>query len=170
MGNDCKKANENMYFQSRKRAATYNDKLRSREGAAELLGLSVSSLADYELGNTKVVPVDKVVLMSDLYGDPELSSCYCKHECPIGMDYPIAMKMSQIERTTVRLVHDLDAGKVDEVKRTVLEIASDGIIDSNEIAELDDLMSYLDSLTEDIWNLRMICKRAKFELEHINEN
>lgn len=39
----------------------YNERLYSREGAAELLGISVSTLADYELGNTKVVPVDKVV-------------------------------------------------------------------------------------------------------------
>lgn len=53
-----------MYFQARKKAATYNERLWSREGAAELLGISVSTLADYELGNTKVVPVDKVVLLS----------------------------------------------------------------------------------------------------------
>lgn len=49
-----------------------------------MLGLSVSTLADYELGNTKVVPVDKVVLMADLYNCPELKTGYCKHECPIG--------------------------------------------------------------------------------------
>ena len=61
-----------MYFQARKKAATYNERLWSREGAAELLGISVSTLADYELGNTKVVPVDKVVLMADLYNAPEL--------------------------------------------------------------------------------------------------
>ena len=61
----------------------YNERLYSREGAAELLGISVSTLADYELGNTKVVPVDKVVLMADLYNAPELKTGYCKHECPI---------------------------------------------------------------------------------------
>ena len=52
----------------------YNERLYSREGAAELLGISVSTLADYELGNTKVVPVDKVVLMADLYNAPELKT------------------------------------------------------------------------------------------------
>lgn len=57
MGSDYTKSNENVYFVCRKEAAKYNDKLNSRESASELLGVSVSSLADYELGNTKVVPV-----------------------------------------------------------------------------------------------------------------
>lgn len=68
------KENENVYFRARKEAAKYNERLSSREGAAELLGVSASTLADYELGNTKVVPVDKVVLMADLYNCPELKA------------------------------------------------------------------------------------------------
>ena len=72
MGRGPTNENTNMYFQARKKAATYNERLWSREGAAELLGISVSTLADYELGNTKVVPVDKVVLMADLYNAPVL--------------------------------------------------------------------------------------------------
>lgn len=65
MGKDSTKGNDNVYFRARKEAAIYNERLFSREGAAELLGISVSTLADYELGNTKVVPVDKVVLMAE---------------------------------------------------------------------------------------------------------
>lgn len=76
MGRDAAKACENQCFRCRKEAAKYNDKLGSREGAAELLGISVSSLADYELGNTKVIPVDKVVLMADIYNAPELMAWY----------------------------------------------------------------------------------------------
>ncbi len=48
MGRDAMKACENPCFRCRKEAAKYNDKLNSREGAAEMLGVSVSSLADYE--------------------------------------------------------------------------------------------------------------------------
>lgn len=83
MGRGPTNENTNMYFQARKKAATYNERLWSREGAAELLGISVSTLADYELGNTKVVPVDKVVLMADLYNAPELITGYCMRECPV---------------------------------------------------------------------------------------
>ena len=60
MGNDSTKINENIYFKCRKEAALYDERLRSRESAADLLGVSPSSLADYELGNTKVVTVDRV--------------------------------------------------------------------------------------------------------------
>ena len=68
MGSGCMKDNDNIYFLSRKRAASYNERLFSREGAAELLGISVSTLADYELGNTKVAvkSVKKQMDESDL--------------------------------------------------------------------------------------------------------
>ncbi|MCJ8044119.1 helix-turn-helix domain-containing protein [Blautia sp. NSJ-166] len=84
-----------------KRAAMYNERLYSREGAAELLGISVSTLADYELGNTKVVPVDKVVLMADLYNAPELKTGYCKHECPICSYLPVATEAKGLEGITL---------------------------------------------------------------------
>nr|WP_255820948.1 helix-turn-helix transcriptional regulator [Blautia sp. NSJ-166] len=79
----------------------YNERLYSREGAAELLGISVSTLADYELGNTKVVPVDKVVLMADLYNAPELKTGYCKHECPICSYLPVATEAKGLEGITL---------------------------------------------------------------------
>jgi hypothetical protein len=71
MGKASMNENNNVYFKARKKAAIYNERLYSREGAAELLGVSVSTLADYELGNTKVVPVDKVVLMAEMCNDSQ---------------------------------------------------------------------------------------------------
>lgn len=61
MGRDATKAAGNPWYQARKKAAEYDDRLCSRESAAEQLGMSVSSLADAELGNTKFMPVDKAV-------------------------------------------------------------------------------------------------------------
>ena len=49
MGRDATKAAGNPWFEARKKASEYDDRLRSREGAAELLGMSVSSVADAEL-------------------------------------------------------------------------------------------------------------------------
>ena len=74
----------------------YNERLYSREGAAELLGISVSTLADYELGNTKVVPVDKVVLMADLYNAPELKTGYCKYEWVVQQARGLLPKWLQV--------------------------------------------------------------------------
>lgn len=104
MGNGGTKENQNVYFRARKQAAMYNERLSSREGAAEMLGISPSTLADYELGITKFVPVDKVVLMADLYNCPELRTGYCKYECPIGKHIPLATSVSGIEGIALRLM------------------------------------------------------------------
>lgn len=79
MESNCTNCNENVYFACRKKAASYNEKLNSRESAAELLGISPSTLANHELGITKSVPVDTVVMMADLYHAPELKNMYCKN-------------------------------------------------------------------------------------------
>lgn len=42
---DCTKEGKNIYFACREKAAKYNDLLNSRERAAELLGISTSTLA-----------------------------------------------------------------------------------------------------------------------------
>lgn len=101
MGRTATKANSNICFRCRKEASAYNDKLSSREGAAELLGLSVSSLADYELGVTKVIPVDKIVLMADLYNAPELKVWYCSQECPIEDKRVIVAKQRKIKARAI---------------------------------------------------------------------
>lgn len=72
MGTNPTKAADNIYCKCRKEAEKYNDKLNSREGAAELLGISASTLADYELGITKIIPADAILRMADLYNAPEL--------------------------------------------------------------------------------------------------
>ena len=69
MGRDATKAAGNPWYQARKKAAEYDDRLCSREGAAEQLGMSVSSLADAELGNTKFMPVDKAVGWKTFVGE-----------------------------------------------------------------------------------------------------
>lgn len=108
MGRGPTNENTNMYFQARKKAATYNERLWSREGAAELLGISVSTLADYELGNTKVVPVDKVVLMADLYNAPELITGYCMRECPVHGFLPLATEEKSLEGIALRLLQNFN--------------------------------------------------------------
>lgn len=112
MGNGGTKENQNVYFRARKQAAMYNERLSSREGAAEMLGISPSTLADYELGITKFVPVDKVVLMADLYNCPELRTGYCKYECPIGKHIPLATSVSGIEGIALRLIREFDSNEI----------------------------------------------------------
>ncbi len=157
MGRDAIKAGENPCFQCRKEAAKYNDKLNSREGAAEMLGVSVSSLADYELGITKVIPVDKVVLMAELYNAPELKAWYCTTECPIGRSFPMpSANISTVERTTMRLLKQLRQDEVQDIKDTLIEITADGVISEDEKVDLAEILEYLDELIKAAGELRLI--------------
>lgn len=156
MGRGSTKGNENVYFVARKRAAMYNERLYSREGAAELLGISVSTLADYELGNTKVVPVDKVVLMADLYNAPELKTGYCKHECPICSYLPVATEVKGLEEITLRLMKRLDCDELNRIKKELVDITEDGIIDETEKPELKKILAFLDEVAESISELKIV--------------
>ena len=154
------KCNENVYFLSRKKAAIYNERLCSREGAAELLGLSVSTLADYELGNTKVVPVDKVVLMADLYNAPELKTHYCKNECPICSYLPVATEAKALEGIALRLIQRFDHNELDKVKKQLIMIAEDGVIDETERPELEKILKFLDEMAETISELKIVGEKC----------
>ena len=157
MGRDAMKACENPCFRCRKEAAKYNDRLNSREGAAELLGVSVSSLADYELGITKVIPVDKVVLMAELYGAPELKAWYCAEECPIGRGGPMpSAELASVERTAMQLLKQLRESDVQDVKNTLIDITADGVISEDERADLERILEYLDGLIKAAGELKLI--------------
>lgn len=155
MGLGGTKVNNNVYFRARKSAAEYNEKLSSRDGAAELLGIHPSTLADYELGTTKYVPVDKVVLMADLYNCPELRTGYCKYECPIGKHIPLATSVSGIEGIVLRLIRGFDSEKIKDIEKKLVNIAADGIISDDEKLTLEDIIGRLDELSIAISELKL---------------
>ena len=160
MGKDSTKGNDNVYFRARKEAAIYNERLFSREGAAELLGISVSTLADYELGNTKVVPVDKVVLMADLYNCPELKYGYCKHECPIGKQMQLATEAKGIEGIALRMIQKFDPEGLSEMKNSLVDIAADGIISDDEKPKLEAILRKLDDMAVVINEMKLVGEKA----------
>lgn len=160
MGNDCTKEIQNVYFRARKNAALYNEKLFSREGAAELLGISTSTLADYELGITKFVPVDKVVLMADLYNCPELKTGYCKNECPIGKHIPLATSVSGIEGIALRILKGMDSEEVKNIQKSLIDIASDGVITEEEKPVLNEIIQKLEEMALAISELKLVGEKV----------
>lgn len=136
MGRDATKALGNPWYEARKNAAKYDERLLSREGAAEMLGMSVSSVADAELGLTKCMPVDKAVLMADLYKAPHLLNHYCLNECPIGCRHCISEEVSDIDRVTVKLLRNLKVDDLEDMKEKLLDIAEDGVISESEKPDL----------------------------------
>ena len=155
MGKGPINENTNVYFQARKKAAIYNERLYSREGASELLGISVSTLADYELGNTKVVPVDKVVLMADLYCAPELITGYCMRECPVHGFLPLATEEKSIQGIALRLLKGFNEDELKAMKVDLIEITEDGIISQEEIPKLKEILKKLESMAEIISEMKI---------------
>lgn len=164
MGSGYTKDNDNVYFRARKNAAKFNEKLYSREKASDLVGVSSSTLADYELGITKVVPVDKVVIMADLYNCPELKARYCKQECPIGRTMPIATQVKGIEGIALRMIREFDAEKIRQMEKDLIEIAADGVISNDEKPVLEAILKKLDSLAEVISEMRLVGEKALKEV------
>ena len=156
MGRDATKAAGNPWYRARKKAAEYDDRLSSREGAAERLGMSVSSVADAELGLAKCMPVDKAVLMADLYNAPWLLNHYCLNECPIGCRQSISDEVLGIERVTVKLLKNLKVDQIESVKEKLVDIAEDGAISEDEKPDLKEVMDYLDALSKTVSELKTI--------------
>lgn len=159
MHENGKHENGNIYYRCRKDAAMSNERLNSREIAADLLGISPSSLTKHELGITKSVPVDIVVMMSDLYGKPELKNWYCRNECPIGKEFPIATDCSEIQSIAIRVLSSLEERKIDDLKRDLLTIAEDGKITPDEAARLKDILALMDKLTLAASELKILTKK-----------
>lgn len=155
MGRDAMKAAGNPWYEARKQAAEYDERLYSREGAAEMLGMSVSSVADAELGTTKCMPVDKAVLMADLYKAPQLLNWYCLHECPIGCRHSISDQVEDIDRVTVKLLRNLKVGELEDLKDKLLDIAEDGVISEDEKPEMKKILAYLDKLAKIVSELKI---------------
>lgn len=144
MGSNPTKAASNMYCKCRLEAAKYNDKLNNREGAAESLGLSSSTLASYELGLTKVVPVDSIALMAEVYNAPELKPWYCANVCPLGEDMP-KPELAELDRITIRALSSFR--RLEEVKDTLIDITADGVISDDEKPLLDNILNTLKEIT-----------------------
>lgn len=160
MGRGATKAVGNVWYEARINAAKYDDRLYSREGAAERLGMSEDAVKNTELGLDKHMPVEKAVLMADLYKAPHLLNHYCLHECPIGCSLPISEEVSNIDRVTVKLIKKLRVDDIERVKDKLVDIAEDGIISDDEKPELKKILEYLEDLSKTVSELKIITEKA----------
>lgn len=151
MGTNPTKAANNIYCQCRKTAATYNEKLHSREGAAEQLGYSSSSLAGWELGTDRPSP-EAALRMADLYHAPEIKNHYCRNECPLGCDVP-KMELEDLDRISVKALSSFR--KMAAAKESLLDIVEDGIVGEDEMPELEKIMKTLDEVSGIAQSLRV---------------
>ena len=155
MRDNASREEENVYLHYRKEAAIDLPALSSREGAAELLGISPESLRDYERGVTKTVPADIVLKMSHIYNAPEIRNYYCRSVCPIGEKYTPKIDVDQVEidRLTLRLLSAFR--NISAIKDTLVEIVADGIISESERPALAEVLETLDAISVHAQELRV---------------
>ena len=156
MGRRPTKAADNPFCKARLAAAEYNERLYSKEGAAELLGVSVSTLSDYELGLTKIIPPDMVVKMSSLYNAPELENYYCTEMCPLGCGMP-KVNVENLDRIAIRALDSFR--KINQTKELLLDITADGVISENEKKDLEKILDNLEELESIAQNLKIWVKK-----------
>lgn len=158
MESECINTGIGIYFQCRILASKHNKNLKSRESAAEYLGVSVSSLANYEREIT-VPPMDLVMMMSEVYNAPQLKNLYCLNQCPLGREQPISAKMKTLEEVTVSIVAKLDEDDVNDMKRQLLQVAEDGEIFPEEEEDFNEVSLALDKLAVAISELKLLKQR-----------
>ena len=144
MSRNPTKAADNAFCIARKKAAAFNDRLNSREGAAEALGLDRSRMARIELGSLWPYP-EEVLLMADGYNAPELLNYYCCDVCPIGCRTHQRLEVAELDRLTVKLMAAMRKG--DNIKSMLLDITEDGMIDTDERPQLGQVLAYLDNIS-----------------------
>ena len=110
------KAAGNMFCQARYEAAKFNERLSSREGAAEELGVDRTRLARIELGSVTPYP-EEVLLMADIYRAPELKGNYCREMCPLGKGMPKIESHQDIDRIALRALCSFR--KINEAKEVL---------------------------------------------------
>ena len=110
----------------------------TQERAAELLGLSVESLKQYEGGRT--VPKDETVArMVEVYRLPWLALEHAQATDTLGVMPEVSPRPLPLASIALRnRLHDA-TGRLD----ALLRIAEDGIIDDTERPEFDDIVAEL---------------------------
>lgn len=138
------KAGDSPYYQARMEAASCNDRLNSREGAAEVLGMDRTRLARIELGSLNPYP-EEILMMCDAYNAPELGNHFCSRVCPLGCQTVLAAEMLALDRLTIKVLNAF--GKAEFVPETMIEIVSDGRVTVGEKAQIEQVISALENIS-----------------------
>ena len=145
------KAAGNMFCQARYEASKINDRLSSREGAAEELGIDRTRIARIELGSIIPYP-EEVLLMADIYKSPEVRGNYCRELCPLGKGMPKIESHQDLDRIALRALYSFR--KINEAKELLLDITADGVITEDEKPDLEKIINTLNEVNEVTQNLK----------------
>lgn len=145
MAKKATKAADNIFYKARIAAASCNDALNSREGAAELLGIDRTRLARIELGSINPYP-EEVLMMGDAYNAPELNNYFCSKMCPLGCQTIPTAEIMQLDRLAIKVLAAL--GDTEFIPKTMIEIAKDGVVTEDEHPHIEEILSVLETISK----------------------
>ena len=156
MSKKATKAADNVIYQARDNASKWNDKLSSREGASEITGIDRTRLAHIELGTIVPYP-EEILIMSEFYNSPELCNHYCSQMCPLGRKTVDHVEVKELEATTLQLLSSLK--KIPLITDTLIDIVEDGVIDDEEKADMENILSVLKKAAVKIKTLELVYEK-----------
>lgn len=143
----------NVFYEARIAAASWNDKLNSREGAAEITGLDRTRLAYIELGTINPHP-EEVLILADAYNAPELHNYFCSHLCPLGQRTVHPIELNALEASTLRLLASFNRLNLPAVFEDLIEVAAYGATEENK-PRIKDILLKLDDAADKIQALKL---------------
>lgn len=147
MGRSSVKENKTPY-QLRREELGY-----SREKASEILeGIQPERIEKIESRKSLAHP-EEILLMSDAYKKPSLCNYFCSNECPIGKEYVPEIKENHLSQIVLEMVASLN--KIQGSKDRLIEIASDGRINDDEIQDFILIRENLEKISMTIEALQL---------------
>ena len=118
----------------------------SRERAAELLNVSVRSLADYEAG-ARIPPNDIVDRMTVIYNNLALAIQHVRASSDAARLLLPEVREIALPQAVLELIDAVYDFADDKMDRELIDIARDGQIDDTERARYDHIMDKLQRIT-----------------------
>lgn len=165
MGKISTKENKSIYQITRDEELGYS-RAKAADIIAEIDGgkysyLNENRLVKIEDGTVAIQPLD-VVAMSKAYGKPELRNYYCCNECPIGeIDTPVVSGTNSIHEILVNMTVSLESVNAKKVR--LMEILADGIVDSDEINDLNKILEELEKISMTVEAIQLWCEKMKIQ-------
>lgn len=136
MQNDC----TNIYQAARKAAGL------TQERAAELLNLSVRSLADYESGS-RLLPNDVADGMVMVYNSQVLAVQHLRNSTRFARDLLPEVVPMALPEAVLTLIDAVYAFADDKLDRELIDIARDGVISTDERERFERVVEKIRSIT-----------------------
>ncbi len=155
MANIAAKTSSNVFYKARYEAAKHNERLSSREGAADIMSIDRGRLYRIESGIASPYP-EEIHLMADLYNAPELENYFCTNLCPLGGDIPKA-EIAGLDRITVRMLSAFR--ELEGAKELLLDITGDGVVDGSEKADMEKIIGKLEELEAVTQSMKLWAKK-----------